>query len=60
MRIAELLGEIGQHGGDDTGIRRRRRLVIEIDRRRIDAGGAITRRPIDHAALAATRLPARP
>src|SRR6185369_11720949 len=52
MRIAELLGEVGQHRCNDAWIGRRRRLVVEIDRPVIGAaiagGGA-------HAALARRR-----
>ena len=36
VRVAEMLGEVRQHRLEDARVYRRRRLVVEIDRRRVD------------------------
>src|SRR5439155_16992277 len=64
VRIAEMLGEIRQHRLENARVDPGRRLVVEIDRRRIDGG--IGRQPPErigkdrrHAARAGSARPRR-
>ncbi len=54
MRVAELLGEPGQHLLEHAPVDRRRRLVVEIDRRRVGPGLQAGERR-GHAAFARVR-----